>query len=214
MGRLSGDEQKELVMTAKTGDMVSFQILVEEMGPYVYYIAKKIFAGYEANGADLSDISKDDVYQAGFEGLISAVHKYDLGKGAAFSTFAYIFIEEEIKRQIRFELNTSGITKVDKFIAGESIDDNGLAERLEAIEPSTLEQMIEKDDRDEAKEKLSKAFASLSEKERKILFLINGIGCERTANHKKIASELGISEVMVRVMANEAIKKISNAMGE
>lgn len=215
MGRLSKEEQLNLAKAAQLGDMSAFQKLVEELGAYVKYVANNIFAGYEENGIDLSDVSKEDVYQSGFFGLISAVYKYDSSFDVAFSTYAYSCIAGEIREQLKFELSHLGITNAKRIISRDSIDeDNGLAERLESMEPSVLEKMIEDDENNEAREKLTRAFADLSENEKKVLFMINGIDCDKTSNHKKIANELGISEMMVKDIINEAMKKISIALRE
>lgn len=215
MGRLSKEEQAVLVKSAQLGDVSAFQKLVEELSPFVKYVENTILNGYEANGTELKDVSKEDIYLSGIVGLIKSVYKYDSSFDVAFSTYAYSFIAEEIRKQLGFELNRTGITGGGKGIAYTSIDeDNGLVEHLEAMEISTLDEIIGEYERNETRERISKAFESLTENEKKVLFMIHGIDCEKTSNHRKIAKELGISEMMVKVTINDAIRKISKAWGE
>ncbi|KAF1086580.1 RNA polymerase sigma-B factor [Sporotomaculum syntrophicum] len=49
------------------------------------------------------DLPKDDVLQAGFEGLIKSVKRYDPERSAAFATFASHYIMGEIRHYIRKE---------------------------------------------------------------------------------------------------------------
>ena len=215
MGRLSKEEQTEVVKAAQSGDMGALRTIAEEFSTYIKYVSNNVFLSYEQAGVDLSDVSKEDVSQSGFSGLFSAVNKYDSDSNAAFSTYAYSCIAGEIKEQLRFELSHLGITNADRVIESDSFDeDNGLAEYLESGEMSALDEMIKEDERNEVKEKLEKAFATLSGIEKKVLCMINGIDCEKTSNHKKIGRELGISEMMVRDAVKEAIRKMSIVLGE
>lgn len=42
----------------------------------------------------------EDLEQAGFIGLITAAHKFDIGQGTAFSTYAVFWLRQSIKREI------------------------------------------------------------------------------------------------------------------
>lgn len=214
MNRLTKEEQADLVEASCSGDVNAFQKLIEELAPFVKYVENSILTGYEANGIDLSDVSREDINISGVVGLIKSVYRYDSDFDVKFSTYAYSFIAEEIRRQLDFELNHTGITG-GRDITGISIDeDNGLAESIEAMDDSALENLIEQCENDETREKIAEAFATLSENEKKALFMIHGIDCEKTTNYKKIAKELGVSDIMVKAIVNDATKKISKAFGE
>lgn len=214
MNRLTKEEQADLVVASRSGDVDAFQKLIEELSPFVKYVERSILSGYEANGIDLSDVSREDINISGVVGLIKSVYRYDSSFDAKFSTYAYSFIAEEIRRQLDFELNHTGITG-GRDITGISIDeDNGLAESIEAMDDSALDNLIEECDNDEVGERIAEAFATLSGKEKKALFMIHGIDCEKTTNYKKIAKELGESDISVKAIVNNATKKISKALGE
>lgn len=117
MGRLSKEEQTELVKSAQSGDMYALKRIAEEFSGFIKYVSNNVFSSYEEMGVDLSDVSGEDVYQSGFSGLFSAVNKYDSGSNAAFSTYAYSCIAGEIREQIRFELSRLGITNTERMIA-------------------------------------------------------------------------------------------------
>lgn len=215
MAILSKEEQDKLVFASQNGDIDSFSKLTQELIPYVKYVIKKVFAGYEEHGVDTSDLSYDDILQASLLGLIGAVNGYKPDKQAAFSTYAYHGIEGAVKRQISFELNPSGIKDSTKAITTISVDDEdkGLAETL-VYEFNALDEIVNAEELQEEREKFKTAIASLTEEEKKILFMINGIDFEPTSNHKKIAIELGMSVIDVKKAISRAAKKMTNALGE
>ena len=75
----------------------------------VYSIAK-YFSGYN---------NKEDLYQAGYLGVINAFKNYDENKGCKFSTYAYPYILGEMKKLVRedkgIKINRQ-ITKINLMI--------------------------------------------------------------------------------------------------
>lgn len=65
--------------------------LVKEYSTYIYGIAKR-FRNYRY---------KDDLFQAGYIGLMKAFQKYDASKGAKFTTYAYLSIMGEMCKLVR-----------------------------------------------------------------------------------------------------------------
>lgn len=65
--------------------------LIEKYSNLVYSLTH-YFEGYK---------SKEDLYQAGFIGLITAYNKFDPSYGVKFSTYAYTYILGEMKKLIR-----------------------------------------------------------------------------------------------------------------
>ena len=47
----------------------------------------------------------EELYQAGYLGLLTALNRYDSEKGTPFAAFAFSFIEGEIRRFIRENSN-------------------------------------------------------------------------------------------------------------
>lgn len=215
MGRLTKEEQEKLVKESCAGNMEAFQKLVEELETFVSGTMRTIFREYNEKGVDLSNVSREDVMYAGIGGLIKAVYKWDMRFENQFTTYAYKYISGEIKKQLSFELNRTGVTETNKFFDVISIEeDNSIAERLISMDTAAIEKIIEADELDDEKKRMSKIFEVLSENEKKVLIMIHGMDCEETTNHKKIAKELGISEVMVMITLEEAKKKIKKLLGE
>jgi RNA polymerase sigma factor (sigma-70 family) len=67
--------------------------LVEKNVPLVWFYARKFIVKFQLRKMDL-----DDVVQAGIEGLMRAVEKFDVDKGYKFSTYAIWWIRQKIQR--------------------------------------------------------------------------------------------------------------------
>lgn len=69
--------------------------LVQNTLPFVHHILKKYYppTGYEY----------EDLYQVGCIGLVQAAKKFDPSLGYKFTTFAGIWIENEIRKAIRMQ---------------------------------------------------------------------------------------------------------------
>ena len=88
---LSPEEEKELAIKIKNGDMQAKKIFIERNLKLVVSIAKK----YPNGGVPLLDL-----IQEGNIGLMTAVDKYDVTKGYKFSTYATHWIRQAITRSI------------------------------------------------------------------------------------------------------------------
>lgn len=216
MARLTDEEQNDLVLAAQSGDMEAFQKLIKELSAYVKYIMRNVSVECGENDMIHPGISEDDVMQSGLIGIICAVKRYDPQKGVKFSTYAYNWISGEIKKEIGLQFNSLGLTNVDRFIASESLDDENslLSDCLISDQISAIDKIIENEELAENNNCFAKAFSELTENEKKVLFMVYGVDCERTSNHKKIARELGISQIQVKKNINSAMSKLKKAMEE
>lgn len=88
---LTADEEKELVIRAKKGDLRARNELTMANMKLVASIAKK----YEDRGIPLADLM-----QEGSIGLMSAVNKFDIKMGHRFSTYAAWWVREAITRAL------------------------------------------------------------------------------------------------------------------
>ncbi len=88
---LTADEERELVIRAKKGDLRARNELTMANMKLVASIAKK----YEDRGIPLSDLM-----QEGSIGLMSAVNKFDIKMGHRFSTYAAWWVREAITRAL------------------------------------------------------------------------------------------------------------------
>lgn len=89
--QVSERELKELIPRLKEGDEKAKERLILGNLRLVISIAKK----FNRSGVDLNDL-----IEAGNMGLIAASNKYDPEKGTKFSTYAYDWIKEYVKRAV------------------------------------------------------------------------------------------------------------------
>ena len=94
---LSTEEEMELSVRVANGDEAAAALLAESNLRLVVSIASS-FVG--------SGLDKDDLIQAGNEGLMRAVEKFDANKGYKFSTYATWWIRQAITRAIADQART------------------------------------------------------------------------------------------------------------
>ncbi len=129
---LSDEEIRALLIKIKSGNEEAWERLYENFESYVHECAWKRLRKF-----DLSDsIKKDmeaDLYQAGWNGFISAVKNFDPERGK-FLTYVTHYIDGEISKEIDFKFNPLGLTerpdykndqKEKKWITRVSVDDEG-----------------------------------------------------------------------------------------
>lgn len=212
MSRLSYDEEKELIIKVRDGDREAFGFFIENYIEYVKYIARKNMLYHISSGYKFSN---EDIYQQGLVALIEAINKYSLDSTSKFSTYAFKWINGAVKEQIHFQLNRLGITETKYAVEGLSLDDdNGPSGILEDEDISVLDEIIRMEEILETKERIKQTIDLLTDTEKKVLYMVYGIACESTSNHKKIAKQLGLSEIEVKKAINSAMKKLKEAMEE
>ena len=89
---LSNDEQKELLLKIKEGDVLAREKMISGNLKLVLSILKR-FNGRREN--------MDDLFQVGCIGLMKAIDNFDMSHGVKFSTYAVPMIIGEIRRYLR-----------------------------------------------------------------------------------------------------------------
>lgn len=89
---LSREDERDLALRCRRGDVRAREELVKRNLPFVVAIAKKSMG----RGARL-----DDLVQEGNIGLLKAVEKFDTGKGTRFSTYAIWWIRAYIQKYLK-----------------------------------------------------------------------------------------------------------------
>ena len=100
---LSADQMRELVKSAKNGDELAKEKLIQGNYPLI----KSVVKHYLNKGVDY-----DDLYQIGMLGFLKAINNFDENFDVKFSTYAVPMINGEIKRFLRDD----GIIKVSRAI--------------------------------------------------------------------------------------------------
>lgn len=176
-------EEKDLIISAKNGDINSLNALMNNYKKLVNKIARKYFI----IGADLND-----VIQEGMIGLFNAYSKFDENKNTQFKTFATICINRQI---------ISAIKKAYKHSKSDLIDDvniNELYSNENIISPE--DDFIENESFKALTKEINKKLSSL-EKEILNEFLLN-------SSYEEISEKLNISKKSV----DNALSRIRNKL--
>lgn len=88
-----GEDDRGRKVTEFGGSVELRNQFVEENIPLVWFYARKFVNKFQLKKMDL-----EDVVQAGAEGLMRAVEKFDVSKGYKFSTYAIWWIRQKIQR--------------------------------------------------------------------------------------------------------------------
>lgn len=127
---LTREEENELALKAKAGDVVAKNKIVNANLRFVITVAKK----YQNHGLDLTDLISE-----GNLGLLTAIEKFDTTKGYHFISYAVWWIRQSIlkaicekSRMIRLPLNRANelvqIEKAKKTISANLSEDEEIRE--------------------------------------------------------------------------------------
>lgn len=94
---LSPEEERELCLRARAGDIVAREQLVQRNLKLVVTVARD----YEGYGVALEDLIAE-----GNVGLIEAARRVDPDKGAKFSTYASLWIKQAVRRALANQRST------------------------------------------------------------------------------------------------------------
>ncbi len=89
---MTEERQAGWLALAQSGDMQALERLLEPYRPLLYALARR-FHG--------SVLTAQELVQAGYVGLIEAVHRYDGSRGTRFITYAVPWALGEMKRALR-----------------------------------------------------------------------------------------------------------------
>ncbi len=91
---------EELVKLAQSGETTAETCLLDRFKEYTEKTASVFFSKFAAYCA-LGLLDKDDLYQEGLLGLLSAIYSYRPEKKASFRTYAAVCIGNQIKAAIK-----------------------------------------------------------------------------------------------------------------
>lgn len=198
---LSKEEEIELLISAKNGDLNSKNKLIKSNLKFVVQVAKK----YQGMGIDL-----DDLISFGSIGLVSAIEKFDLNNDVKFITFAIYLVRAEIKKALndlsRLVRIPSHKTKVDnKYVKSHNLslsdDENKKVCDNIQYDTQTKDESLNID--------IDRALNYLPTKQRDIIKMYYGIGYIKPKSMEEIALELDITNERVRQLIRRGEKVLS-----
>jgi len=187
------------------------QLIIDNLN-LISLVLNKIYSRTGKSGSERVDFH-DEYYSYGYEGLVKSIEMYDrkrIGE-AKFSTYACIWIESKIKRQISKDIYHSK-----KNISFETpISEKGdvLAEVI-ASEDNGCEEFEEKEYNYYKRDKVLKAMELLNEKDRRIVDLYFGFSDGKKKNQQEVAEIIGISKACVSISLRKSCAKLEKHLKE
>lgn len=194
---LSKQEEHELFVRARKGDVEARNKLIEHNLRLVAHIVKK----YYTTAGD-----PDDLISVGTIGLIKAIDSFNIDNGARFATYAGKCLQNEILMYFRAQKKHSGVTSINDPVDVDK-DGNPLT-YLEII--ASPDDIVDSIDRKIKLEKIILAIKNvLTDRERRIMMLRYGMNKSgKNYAQRDVAKMLGISRSYVSRLEKSAIDKI------
>lgn len=179
------DEETELIIRAKNGDINAQNKILEANLRFVFNIAKR----YKGMGVPLLDLISE-----GNLGLMKAIKKFDPNRDNKFITYAVWWVRESIKQFIKE--NTTTYT-VDCSIYEDDED-----------APTNFISDETKSEEGHKKEVISKLLSKLTEREKEIIEKYYGLNGKEEKNLEEIGKELGLTKERIRKIKWSALQKM------
>lgn len=194
---LKKEEEKELFVRTRNGDLEARNRLIEHNLRLVAHIVKKYYT---------ASPDQDDLISVGTIGLIKAIDSFNIENGARFATYAGKCLQNEILMYFRAQKKHSGVTSINDPV---DVDKEGNPlTYLEII--ASPDDIVDSIDRKIKLEKIVKAINTvLDEREKKIMVLRYGLNKSgRNYAQRDVATMLGISRSYVSRLEKSALEKI------
>ncbi len=197
---LTNEEELELLIKCKQGDMEARNILIEHNLRLVVFLAKK----FDGTGYDL-----EDLVSIGSLGLIKGIMTYKIDKNIKLATYASRCVNNEILMFIRKNKNRK--TEV-SFEDALNYDAEGNELHLEDIMGTSTEVVHEETQLKFDKKELSERLMELPSRDREIMELRYGLNNKEEYTQKEVAEMLGISQSYISRIEKKVIKKLRSVM--
>lgn len=197
---LSKEEELDLVIKSKAGDMEARNKLIEHNLRLVVFLAKK----YEATGYDL-----EDLVSIGTIGLIKGIETYKVDKNIKLATYASRCIANEILMYVRKnKKRKTEISLEDSLTYDAEGNELHLEDILGTDDNMVYNEFSKKIDKDLLKKELVK----LNDREKLIMTLRYGLNNTDDYTQKEVADMLGISQSYISRIEKKIIKRLQLAM--
>lgn len=193
---LDANEEMEALKKLSEGDADVKKTLVERNLRLVVYIAKK----FENTGVGI-----EDLISIGTIGLMKAINTFNANKNIKLATYASRCIENEILMFLRKSNRIKGEISIDEPLNQDGDGNELLLSDILGTEGDITSRHIE----DEVDKKLLKeSIRKLSAREKYIMELRFGFGCNVEKTQKEVADMLGISQSYISRLEKKIISKM------
>lgn len=197
---LSQKEEAEIMEKIENGDENAREPLITHNLRLVVYIAKKF---------DSTGISVEDLISIGTIGLIKAVNTFCPSKNIKLATYASRCIENEILMYLRKSSQLKHEISIDEPL---NLDWDGNELLLSDILGSEHDVVNHKIEQEVECDLLLKAVESLSEREKKIMYMRFGLRGNREHTQKEVADLLGISQSYISRLEKRIIDRLKREL--
>ena len=195
---LKPEEEKELVIKFRAGDMEARKKLIEHNLRLVSHIVKKYSTAGDA----------DDLISVGTIGLIKAVDSFSVDKNTQLSTYASRCIENEILMLLRLSKKHNVLIGLEESMGKDKEGNEITIQDVLADEDSDLSQEIEKI---VLSEKIIKTMKEcLPPREYQIICLRYGLDGKASYPQRIVAKKLGISRSYISRLESKALNTLKN----
>ena len=197
---LKKEEELNLLVKAKKGDIEARNKLIEHNLRLVVFLAKK----YEN-----TDTSIEDLVSIGSIGLIKGINTYKIDKNIKLATYASRCISNEILMYLRKNKNKKGEVSLEEAL---NYDAEGNELHLEDVLGTEIDLVPNEYERKVDKEALDREIISLNKRDKEIMMLRYGLNNKREYTQKEVADILGISQSYISRIEKKVIKKLKQIL--
>jgi RNA polymerase sigma-B factor len=193
---MSTDSQLLLTAWYERRDFEARRRLIEAHLPLVRAIASR----FVRDGEQL-----EDLVQVGSVGLIKAVDRYDPRRGASLTAYAVPTVVGEIRRHLRDRTQPLRVSRAQRGVS--TVRAVPLEDEADMVPDTAAERRLELG---EERLLLEKGLRTLARRERRIVQLrfFGGL------SQRRIAAELGLSQVHVSRLLRESLGKLRAEIGQ
>lgn len=198
---LKGQQEKETIEKAVSGDQKARDLLIEHNLRLVVYVAKR----YDNSAS----CPLEDLISIGTIGLVKAINTFKADKNIKLATYASRCIENEILMYLRKNNKIRYLISLDEPL---NIDYDGnelLLGDIVGTDDDLVEQEMMKSDQ---KKIFYEALKNLNEREKEILILRYGLSNNDELTQKDVADLLGISQSYISRLEKKIIKKLRSQL--
>ncbi|MBR2029379.1 MAG: RNA polymerase sporulation sigma factor SigE [Clostridia bacterium] len=199
---LSPQEEQEILLLHKQGDINAKNTLIERNLRLVVYISKKF---------DNTGIDVEDLISIGTIGLIKAVNSFDVDKKIKLATYASRCIENEILMHLRKVVRRKNEVSLDEPL---NVDSDGNELLLSDVLGTETDMVYNDVEENVEKELLKNAIKKLSAREQQIVSLRFGLNGHDEVTQKEVADLLGISQSYISRLEKKIVNRLKKEIAK
>lgn len=199
---LNPEEEAEVLLRLKEGDIGAKSTLIERNLRLVVYIARK----FDNTGVDI-----EDLISVGTIGLIKAVNSFDIDKNIKLATYASRCIENEILMYLRRMVRIRSEVSLDEPLNVDWEGNELLMSDILGTEPDLVSKNLESNCE---KQLLWSAIGKLGRREKEIMQMRFGLLGKQEKTQKEVADLLGISQSYISRLEKKIIFRLKKEIAK